>query len=87
MKAHRLVYHSTLGSRVIKKKKSVQRIVIELEVDGRRTVNLRRTERAQNEGSTGPKRLDDTRYKPHKRGRPALPRVRQLFTAARLCEW
>ena len=29
----------------------------------RRTVNLRRPERAWNEGSTGPKRLDDTRCK------------------------
>ena len=29
----------------------------------RRTVNLRRPERVRNEGSTGPKRLDDTRCK------------------------
>ena len=31
----------------------------------RRTVNLRRPERARNEGTTGPKRLDDTRRRPN----------------------
>ena len=31
------------------------------------TVNLRRPERARNEGSIGPKRLDDTRCTTHKR--------------------
>ena len=35
----------------------------------RRTVNLRRPERARNEGSRGPKRLDDTRCTTYKRRR------------------
>ena len=41
-----------------------ERIFIELR---RRTVNVRRLERARNEGTTGPKRLDDTRCTTYKR--------------------
>ena len=33
----------------------------------RQTVNLRRSERARNEGSVGPKRLDDTRWTTYRR--------------------
>ena len=39
----------------------------------RRTVNLGRPERARNEGSTGSKRLDDTRCKTYGRNVPSPP--------------
>jgi hypothetical protein len=45
----------------------VERIFIELMTSGRR---LKASERARNEGSTGPKRLDDTQWSTHWRKNP-----------------
>jgi len=53
-KAHRRLYHSTLGLRVIKKKKNKYRPPLDETETSlhvcRRTINLRRPDRARNEG-------------------------------------